>query len=159
MNMAFNRNIYNTRYDIEQKNLPARFYETPKDVIASILEPGNDTFYKLYKLLIERAGEHFPYSKEQFATNCFKYSDGTFGCFVTLPSPESVMLCAHIVYIFKPDLSLLMYFTVETDEFIGRKSYKLCSVSSSGKHTVHGSCSAQASVIIGKIRQILADKQ
>ena len=105
--MGFNRNIYNTRYEIEQKSLPERFYETPKDVIASILEPGNNTFYKLFKILIERTGEEFPYKESEFSTKCFKFNDGTFGCFVTLPKPESVMLCAHIVYVFSPDLKTL----------------------------------------------------
>ena len=116
--MAFNRNIYNTRDEIEQKSLPQRFFETPKDVIASILDPETNTFYKLFKVLIERTGEVFPYSEEQFTTKCFKFSDGDFGCFVTLPRPESVMLCAHIVYIFSPDLQKLYFFTVESDEFI-----------------------------------------
>ncbi|MBR1797027.1 MAG: hypothetical protein IJ757_03310 [Clostridiales bacterium] len=152
--MAFNRNIYNTRYEIEQKNLPERFYETPKDVIASILDPGNNTFYKLFKVLIERTGEAFPYKETDFSTKCFKFADGVFGCFVTLPKPESVMLCAHIVYIFKPDLSKLMYFTVEADEFIGHMNYKLCSISSDGKHTTHGGCSMNAAGIISRVQEI-----
>lgn len=152
--MGFNRNIYNTRYEIEQKSLPERFYETPKDVIASILEPGNNTFYKLFKILIERTGEEFPYQESEFSTKCFKFNDGTFGCFVTLPKPESVMLCAHIVYVFSPDLKTLMFFTIESDEFIGHTNYRLCSINKEGKHTVHGGCPMSASGIIGKVTEI-----
>ena len=152
--MGFNRNIYNTRYEIEQKSLPQRFFETPKDVIASILDLETNTFYKLFKVLIERTGEEFPYSEEQFTTKCFRFEDGAFGCFVTLPKPESVMLCAHIVYIFSPDLKKLLYFTVEADEFIGHMNYKLCSVNKDGKHTVYGGCPMSASGIIGKVTEI-----
>lgn len=152
--MAFNRNIYNTRYEIEQKSLPVQFYETPKDVIASILEPGNNTFYKLYKILIERTGESFPYKAEEFSTKCFRFEDGTFGCFVDLPKPESVMLCAHIVYVLSPDLKKMMYYTVETDEFIGRMSFKLCSVTREGKHIVHGGCTNSSSDIVLKIKDL-----
>ena len=152
--MAFNRNIYNTRYQIEQKSLPVQFYDTPKDVIQSILDPGNNTFYKLYKILIERTGEEFSYKEEDFTTKCFKFDDGTLGCFVSLPKPESVMLCSNLVYVFSPDLKKLMYFTIETDEFIGRISYKICSVSNEGKHTVHGGCTGNSSDIILKIKEI-----
>lgn len=152
--MAFNRNIYNTRYQIEQKSLPVQFYDTPKDVIQSILDPGNNTFFKLYKTLIERTGEEFPYTEEDFTTKCFKFEDGTLGCFVTLPKPESVMLCSNLVYVFAPDLKKLMYFTIETDEFIGRMSYKICSVSSEGKHIVYGGCSGNSSDIVLKIKEI-----
>jgi hypothetical protein len=152
--MAFNRNIYNTRYEIEQKRLPERFYETPKDVIQSILEPGNNTFYKLFKTLIERTGEQFPYKEADFKTNCFKFSDGTFGCFVTLPKPESVMLCAHIVYLFSQDLKTLKFFTVETDEFIGQMNYKLCSINREGKHVNHGGCPMNPSGIIAKVQEL-----
>ncbi|MCR5048917.1 MAG: hypothetical protein K6A37_08175 [Saccharofermentans sp.] len=152
--MAFNRNIYNTRYEIEQKRLPERFFETPKDVIQSLLEPGNNTLYKLFKILIERTGEQFPYKESDFATNCFKFSDGTFGCYVTLPKPESVMLCAHIVYLFSQDLKKLMYFTVESDEFIGHTNYKLCSIDKDGKHYNHGGCPMNASGIIAKIQEL-----
>ena len=152
--MAFNRNIYNTRYEIEQKSLPQRFYETPKDVIASVLDTGTNTFYKLFKVLIERTGEAFPYKESDFTTNCFKFKDGAFGCFVTLPKPESVMLCAHVIYIFTPDLSKLMFFTVESDEFIGRMNYKLCSITKDGKHIVHGGCPMTASGIIGMVTEI-----
>ena len=128
--MAFNRNIYNTRYEIEQKRLPERFYETPKDVIQSILEPGNNTFYKLFKTLIERTGEQFPYKEADFKTNCFKFSDGTFGCFVT------------------------KFFTVETDEFIGQMNYKLCSINREGKHVNHGGCPMNPSGIIAKVQEL-----
>lgn len=152
--MAFNRNIYNTRYEIEQKSLPQRFFETPKEVIASILDAETNTFYKLFKVLIERTGEEFPYSEDQFTTKCFRFNDGAFGCFVTLPKPESVMLCAHIVYIFSADLKKLYYFTVESDEFIGHMNYKLCSVNSEGKHTVYGGCPMTSSGIISKVSEI-----
>ena len=152
--MAFNRNIYNTRYEIEQKSLPQRFYETPKDVIASVLDSGTNTFYKLFKVLIERTGEAFPYKESDFSTKCFKFNDGAFGCFVTLPKPESVMLCAHVIYIFTPDLSKLMFFTVGSDEFIGRMNYKLCSITKDGKHIVHGGCPMTASGIIGMVTEI-----
>ena len=152
--MAFNRNIYSTRYEIEQKSLPERFYETPKEVIASILEPGNNTFYKLFKILIERTGEQFPYKEEEFSTKCFKFTDGTFGCFVTLPKPESVMLCAHIVYLFSPDLKTLKFFTVESDEFIGHMNYKLCSIDKEGKHYNHGGCPMTPSGIIAKVQDL-----
>ena len=152
--MAFNRNIYNARYDIEQDILPSQFFETPKDVLASVLEPGNNAFYKLYRILIERAGERFPYDPEDFASKCFRFEDGTLCCFVTVPEPESVLLCAHLVYVFAPDLSKMAYFTVETDEFIGCKSYRLCSVDRDGKHKVYGSCSGNVSEIVADIRNI-----
>lgn len=152
--MAFNRNIYNTRYEIEQRSLPASFYETPKEVIASILDPGNNTFYKLFKVLIERTGEPFPYTPGDFSAKCFRFKDGAFGCFVTLPKPESVMLCAHIVYIFTQDLNRLMFFTVEADEFIGHINYKLCSITKDGKHIVHGGCPMTPSGIISKVSEI-----
>ena len=152
--MGFNRNIYNTRYEIEQKTLPVRFYESPSDVVRSILEPGNNTFYKLFKVLIERTGEVFPYKEEDFSTRCFRFQDGTFGCFVTLPKPESVLLCAHIVYVFSGDLNKLAFFTVEADEFIGHMNYRLCSISKDGKHNVHGGCPMSASGIISRVEGI-----
>ena len=152
--MGFNRNIYNTRYEIEQHSLPQRFFETQKEVIASILDPETNTFYKLFKVLIERTGEEFPYRQEEFTTRCFQFNDGSYGCFVTLPKPESVMLCAHLVYIFSRDLKKLYYFTVEADEFIGHMSYKLCSVSKDGRHTVYGGCPMTPSGIISKVSEI-----
>ncbi len=152
--MGFNRNIYNTRYEIEQQSLPQRFFETPKEVLASVLDNSTNTFYKLFKVLIERTGEQFPYKESDFTTKCFKFNDGAFGCFVTLPKPESVMLCAHVVYIFSSDLKKLMYFTIEADEFIGHMNYKLCSINKEGKHTSHGGCPMTASGIISRITEI-----
>jgi len=152
--MAFNKNVYNTRYSIEQESLPSQFFETPKDVIRSVLEPGNNTFYKLYKILIERTGEVSPYGPEQFRTNCFKFEDGTLGCYVTLPKPESVMLCAVVVYVFSPSVSDNMFFTVETDEAMGHMTYKLCSIDENKKHTVYGGCNLDPTDIIRRIKSI-----
>ena len=134
--------------------MPTQFYETPRDVIASVLEPGNNTFYKLYKILIERAGEVSPYKQEDFSSHCFKFEDGMLGCFCYLPRPESVMLCSAVVYIFRPDLSFLEFFTVETDEFMGHTNFKLCSIDKDLKHTVHTNCSFNANDIILKIKDI-----
>lgn len=152
--MAFNKNIYNTRYSIEQDSLPTQFFETPKEVIRSVLEPGNNTFYKLYKILIERTGEISPYLPHEFRTNCFKLDDGTFGCYVTLPSPESVMLCSALVYVFSPDMTTNMFFTVESDEVMGHMSYKLCSIDKDKKHTVYGGCALNPSEIILRVKDI-----
>ncbi len=152
--MAFNKNVYRTRYSIEQDSLPTTFFETPKDVIRSVLEPGNNTFYKLYKTLIERTGEVSPYLPEHFKTNCFKFDDGTLGCYVTLPNPESVMLCAAIVYVFSPSMNNNMFFTVETDEAMGRMTYKLCSIDADKKHTVYGACNLNPSEIIHYIKAV-----
>ena len=112
---TINGDVIRCRYFVEHKLLPGMLLgEDWKKTVDLILSLQGDYFVNLYTILNDDKPDYqCPYNKDEFSAEVLKLNDDKFCVKITMPEPETEVLCSMIVLICDETSGKRSYITVE----------------------------------------------
>ena len=114
-NKPHNGDVIRCRYFVEHNLLPGMLLgDDWRKTVDLILSAQGDYFVKLYIILNDDNPDYqCPYSEDDFSAESFKLDDDRFCMKITMPEPESEVLCSIIVLVYDETDGTRSYITVE----------------------------------------------
>lgn len=104
--------LFDVRYYFEHRLLPQAFYEAPIGLMESLRKDG---LYDRWKSYTAGLGFSGPYSGADFGVRDMMQDSGIRMMLLTMPKPESMLLCYRIYLCFDPSSGTAAYYTAEYD--------------------------------------------
>ncbi len=108
--------LFDIRYYFEHRLLPREFYQAPEGMMETLRENG---LYDRWTRYETENGFDTSYSAAEFDTREIMQDSGIRMMLLTLPRPESTLLCYRIYLCYDPETETAAFFTAEFDKYEG----------------------------------------
>lgn len=108
--------LFDIRYYFEHRELPQQFYQAPEDMMESLQEAG---LYDRWNSYTAAYGFDQDYADGDFAVRDMMQDSGIRMLLLTMPDPESTLLCYRIYLCYDPETGTSAYYTAEFDKYDG----------------------------------------
>lgn len=108
--------LFDVRYYFEHRLLPQVFYQDPEGTMESLPESG---LYDRWSRYTAESSFDVTYPEDAFSVREMMQDSGIRMLMLTMPQPESTLLCYRIYLCFDPETGTAAYYTAEYDIYEG----------------------------------------
>ena len=125
--------LFDVRYYFEHRLLRQLFYAAPESTMESLRDGG---LYERWNTYTAEIGFETTYAYEQFSARDMLQDSGIRVLMLTMPAPDTTLLCYRIYLCWDPETETAAYYTAEYDKYDGffDEGCLICGWSPDGSH-------------------------